>query len=142
MINLKNDEFKELSDFCGIHTFSGCEFKTENVKNEFGFEEECGVGIFVLDGVSYAAIEDPDDGYRSFLSGIALTTERPRCEFPPVEVFCHMDESTLNEILFVRSAKTGNVILKVGTENTGDYYPCYIFELSPENIGKWEFEQS
>ena len=140
MIDLKDMMLKELSDFCGIHTFSGCEYKTDIVKNEYGYEEDCGVGIFVLDNVCYAAIENPDDGYRSYLDGIAVLTELPRFEFSAIPVFCHMDENPHNNILFVRNAKTGNIVLKVGTIEVDDYYPCYRFEYSPENIGECDFE--
>ena len=30
--------------------------------------------------------------------------------------------------------KTGKTVLEVGTENTDDYYPCFVANWSPENM--------
>jgi len=121
--------YKRLEDLCGRHRFSGCELTRR--------EDGCGVCRFTLDDVTYEAVEDPDDGYRSFCSDLEIVKRKPRYTFPAIEVLCSMkedDDFMCYEVLVIRDAKNGKTVLEVGTENIGDYYPCCCFSYTPENM--------
>ena len=44
------------------------------------------------------------------------------------------DGKSENDVLELLDCKTGKTVLEVGTENTGDYYPCFVANWSPENM--------
>lgn len=118
------------ASLCGKHTFSGCEIIP-------GSYQQGGCCLFTLDGVTYAAVEDPDDGYRSYCLEPMIAEQKPRYSFPAIDVFCHMqadDGGGHNNVLIVRDAKNGKIVLQVGTRNTDDYYPYCWFEYTPENM--------
>ena len=85
---------------------------------------------FCLDGVVYVAEEDPDDGYRSTLKEIRVSDQPIKNTFPGIPVMCVMP----NDILNIYSLLSAGVILRVGTDNTDDWYPMCIMEWSPKNI--------
>ena len=123
-------------NLCGKHTFSGCELTSEDIECFYGVEN-CGICLFTLDGVTYKAIEDPDDGYRSYCRDLRISEQPPRYCFPAIEVVCSMMEDKnyeRNDVLVVRDEENGKVILRVGTRNTDDYYPYCWFEYTPENM--------
>lgn len=125
--------FKSL---CGGHKFSGCELTREEIERYFG-TENCGVCLFTLDGVTYKAVEDPDDGYRSYCKELIVTEQKPRYSFHEIDVVCHMledDDYGHNDVLVVRDARNGKIILQVGTKDIDDYYPYCWFEYTPENM--------
>jgi hypothetical protein len=53
----------ELKDFVGKHILSGIEFSTMIRKDYWGEDESVNYIKFTLDGITYLAVEDPDDGY-------------------------------------------------------------------------------
>lgn len=121
----------KLKDLVGLHDLSGVDVATEmyggNVVN---------VVRFVLDGKTYKAIEDPDDGYRSYLSNLKVTDEKVTNNFPPQKVVGTMKGAGWYEhdiILFI-DIVTGKVVLEVGTEDVSDYYPCCVLRWHPENL--------
>src|SRR5690554_1005524 len=121
----------KLKDLIGLHDLSGVDVTTEmygdNVVN---------VVRFVLDGKTYKAIEDPDDGYRSYLGEIKVTDEKVTNNFPPHKVVGTMKGPGMFEhdiILFI-DIVTGKVVLEVGTEDVSDYYPCCVLRWHPENL--------
>lgn len=131
----------KLKDLCGRHIFSGCELTEEPNTDEYYFIETCNVCLFTLDGITYKAIEDPSDGYRSYCGTLTTTKTKPRFSFKGVEVDCYMKEDDLNnlwnqqnDILVVEDINTGKIILEVGTGNIGDYYPYCHFSYHPENM--------
>lgn len=86
--------------------------------------------IFVLNGISYCAVEDPSDGYRSSLGGLY----RVRASIPlfprPVYVKCVFDDDF---VIFV-NIKTNKNILTVGTDYSDNYYPSFVSDFRPSNI--------
>lgn len=123
-------------NLCGKHTFSGCELTSEDIECFYGVEN-CGICLFMLDGVTYKAVEDPDDGYRSYCRDLRISEKNPRYCFPAIEVVCSMMKDRnyeRNDVLVVRDAENGKVILQVGTRNTDDYYPYCWFKYTPENM--------
>jgi hypothetical protein len=90
---------------------------------------------FTLDGITYVATEDPDDGYRSSLRTFAVSAEPTKNAFPPVAVTGRMKSDTQyesNHTLQLVDDVTGEVVLEVGTDNVGDYYPGFVAEWRPE----------
>ena len=96
---------------------------------------------FVLNGFTYRATEDPDDGYRSSMSKI----ERFQTPFPKgnifegIEVSCKMrtyDEDNYggNNILEITDKITDKIILSIGTDNCDDYYPMFVHSWNPEDM--------
>lgn len=89
--------------------------------------------VIQIDGVNYAAYEDPDDGYRSY--GSFHKTDKPCTNtFPPQEVLLErvkeegkngLDEEPEpeREMLYLANPVTKEVILEVGTTWYDSYYP-------------------
>lgn len=127
----------ELKDLVGEHELSGVDITTERVRLYENYREDCEVVRFVIDGKTYKATEDPDDGYRSYLNEIKVTDEKVTNTFPPQKVIGKMkdDESRYgsNIIQFIDTT-TRKVVLEIGTDNSEDYYPCCVMDWSPENL--------
>lgn len=88
---------------------------------------------FVLDGVTYAAIEDPDDGYRSALEGVFICKDKIANTFSPVPVVVsRLDDSNIYTI----AHPDGRVIVEFGTDNSDDYYPCFVGRFDPTALGE------
>lgn len=92
---------------------------------------------FKLGDEIYQAIEDPDDGYRSYLSEIKPTTEEEAEQnliffqnaVDTVKIVNVGDTSfTGYEIVAVED---GHVWLRVGTDNNDDYYPSCCINYRP-----------
>lgn len=88
---------------------------------------------FKLAGIVFEAVEDPNDGYRSYLETIQVRSEAnltfSRIPFAKVQVKNWSDGSFTGYALVDRG---GHVWLKVGTDNTDDYYPCFTFSYDPK----------
>jgi hypothetical protein len=129
----------ELKDLVGMRKFSGFDRRTETVKDECGEHADSEVCLFVLDGVTYRAEEDPEDGYRTSMKPLAFTNEEVKNSFDPVDVFCvHRttgEYSDVDDILQIMNLKA-DIILEIGTENIDDYYPVFVSKFSAENIGE------
>jgi hypothetical protein len=87
--------------------------------------------------ITLEAAEDPDDGYRSCLAELKTVTG-DGCVFPEVPVtqvtgrwYTNVDEWVKNEIVELVDAD-GHVWLSVGTSNSDDYYPGYVFTFTPK----------
>ena len=127
----------ELKDLVGLHELSGVDTTTEEVKQWDNHYEDANVVRFVLDGKTYKAIEDPDDGYRSHCNELEVCDEVVSNNFPPQKVMGKMkDNSTyeVNDTIQFIDVVTGKVVLEVGTDNTDDYYPYCVMNWSPENL--------
>lgn len=111
----------ELSSLCGMHRLGGVEMGDECVK-------------FVLDGIKYKAIEDPDDGWRSYLGELVVTDENVAYTFDSVDVLCSMSEEFRDDILEFKDIKNGQTILRIGTGDFGDWYPYCVFDWMPEKM--------
>lgn len=125
----------ELESLVGKHFLSGVDFGIH--KWNSGFSEESCTMLFILDDVTYEAIEDPDDGYRSCLESLMVSDKEVRTKFPKQEVVCKMkedDKNYSNDILQFIDVITGKVVLEVGTDHYDDYYPCCVMNWYPENL--------
>lgn len=127
----------KLEDFVGNHFLSGVELSTQK-KHIYGSKyEDCGVILFIIDGVTYKAVEDPDDGYRSYLDDLSITDEKIKNTFPSHEVIGRMKEDEnyeKNDIIQFIDVTTNKIVLEIGTGNTNNYYPYCVFEWNPQNL--------
>ena len=108
---------------------------------------------FKVDDIVFKVLEDPDDGYRSYLGTVDYTRDhrdRPRA------IFFSQPVAKVKIVPFVIDPETdvslgsrgeikgyqlidsadGHCWLEIGTDYKDDYYPCFIFRHSPkeENI--------
>lgn len=124
----------EPTDLLGAHELSGAEYGHLERVNDWG--EDCAVLYFVLDGVTLEAVEDPADGYRSSLKGVFFSTHRVTNTFAPVAVVgTHHSKgeySGEDDVVELRDATTGALVLEVGTRNIDDYYPSFVGFFYPE----------
>lgn len=122
----------QLEDLIGLHHLSGVDFSSETA-----YDGVANVINFVLDGVTYSAIEDPNDGYRSAMQELKVSDFVVTNVFTPVQVMCvkrigrYRDDY---DILDCYDTKNGKLILSVGTDHSDSYYPSFISDFSPENM--------
>ena len=134
----------ELKDFKGKYQLQGVDEFTGTVKTWVDCFEDCNAIRFKLDGVVYVATEDPDDGYRSYLGELKIDEVDTKNPFSGVEVLAsYRDINKYNEsseIIDFIDTTTGEVVLSVGTDNSDDYYPCFVSYFNPAamsiNAGK------
>lgn len=87
---------------------------------------------FKLGARLFEAIEDPDDGYRSYLGsvervdGAGIFFPQPLARVKVAE----FDDGTESGYSF--TDKGGHVWLVFGTNNEDDYYPYFIFRYQPK----------
>lgn len=129
MQNIK--EAIDLKTLVGTHTLSGCDCATEQVVDWGERYISAGVLRFVLDGVTYEAIENPDDGYRSSLEGLHLAPDGKVVEntFSPLTVnaiyhdFQMLGDSRRECDILEFQDLHGKTIIEIGTIDIDDYYP-------------------
>lgn len=127
----------KLEDLCGKHILSGIEVGSMKVEGFWRGFKDANYIKFTLDDTTYLSIENPDDGYRSYMEDLAVVDEGCSIELPNIEVVCTMREDGRygkNDILVFVDTGNGKEILAVGTGNTGDYYPYCVLEYNPENM--------
>lgn len=122
----------ELKDLVGTHILSGIEVGTIGRK-VYGDFEQCEFVKFTLDGVTYIAEENPDDGYRSYMDELRIEDEPCKIKLPNIEVLCHWIGDN-DDILHIFDANNGKEILVIGTERIDDYYPICVLRYTPENM--------
>ena len=120
----------ELRDLVGRHILQG--IGTGIIEDRYG--ESCNYVDFKLDDTTYRAVEDPQDGWRSYLQDLQIISRDPEFVFSPVSVFCSMDDKDSDDVLYIYDSNTGKEILAIGTRDIDDWYPCCIMEYHPENM--------
>lgn len=134
----------ELQDFKGKYQLQGVDEFTGTVKTWGDNFEDCSAIRFKLDGVVYVATEDPNDGYRSYLGELKIDDVDTKNPFSGVEVVASYRNinkyNETSEIIDFIDTTTGEVVLSVGTDNSDDYYPCFVAHFNPAamsiNAGK------
>lgn len=98
---------------------------------------------FKLGEAIFEAIEDPDDGYRSYLDTIKLKSSKGLIFFgqpiAQVQVTEFKSKSDLEKYAYeefvgyaLRDITDGHIWLKIGTDYRDDYYPCFVFSYQPK----------
>ena len=92
----------------------------------YGVWNEC----FKLDDKIYEAVENPDDGYRSYLGTVEVREPHPSMTFQRRRIAWVTVLETDDHYFLVDD--TGHTWLKFGTDHTDCYYPCFVFEYTPK----------
>jgi len=122
----------QLDDFLGVHILTGVDFAIEKATEEY--YEDANNMAFEMDDKVYLVREDPDDGYRSSMKDIEEVDIKVVNQFPPCKVEGVRREDVeyqKNDVIDFYDLITGQVVMSIGTENTDDYYPCYIAYFDP-----------
>lgn len=89
---------------------------------------------YKLDDSVWEAIEDPNDGYRSYLSSIEM---KDHIDALPLtfafEAFAtvYVQQDKEYDGWQLVDVEDGWVWLRIGTDFSDDYYPSFVFEYSP-----------
>lgn len=91
---------------------------------------------FKIGDVVYEALEDPDDGYRSYLTSVAVRDGGIFFPNPVATVtITECSEPEPNNDSFAGYAikgEDGHQWLKFGTDTSDNYYPCFVFRYTPK----------
>lgn len=112
----------------GEHRLSGVDLGTEQIGGE-----DANTISFTVDNKTYTAKEDPNDGYRSSLGTFTVSNEKCKNNFKSQRVIGTLTGAE-NAVLSFVDAKTGKIVLRVGTDHADDYYPSFVSEFTPENM--------
>jgi len=101
---------------------------------------DAGDHTFKVDDIVFKVLEDPNDGYRSCLGTIDYTDEHNSIFFrtPVARVRIETYEGRNREYsqgdqgYQLVDITDGHVWLEFGTDNTDDYYPCFVFRHMPK----------
>jgi hypothetical protein len=125
----------ELKNLVGKHVLSGIEMGM--CCCSYNPYENCGYIKFTLDGITYKAVEDPEDGYRSYMEELQIVDEMCKTKLPNIEVFCCMKEENEyreDDVLVFYDLTNGKRFLEIGTQNINDYYPYCVMDYQPGNL--------
>ena len=98
---------------------------------------------YVLDGVVFEVLEDPDDGYRSHMAGVLARSDRDYSFYD--KPFARIQIEKISDDVGSQDAvekmhgyrlvdvEDGHVWLMFGTEWYDDYYPMFRFEYKPKD---------
>ena len=90
---------------------------------------------YKLDDTVWEAIEDPSDGYRSYLDSVVCTGESGPGDifFPDALDTVYVSETQEKSFVGweIKSTSDHHVWLRFGTDSYDDYYPCFIFQYEP-----------
>lgn len=141
---VKSEEEREekeitLKSLAGTHIFTGVERGIIKVGKQFSWDQNRNTIRFELDGQVYEAIENPNDGYRSYMDKLVVSNKRVRNRIPETQVVCVYRDKGYDsydncDLLDFVDCKNGKVFLTIGTNHVDDYYPICIFEYHPENL--------
>lgn len=89
---------------------------------------------FKLDDIVWEAVEDEDDGYRSYLETVRALSNGDSTFFatPIAKVKVVKVEDGYFEGYQLVDVDNGHVWLSVGTSNMDDWYPYFTFEYTPD----------
>ena len=89
---------------------------------------------FKLDKVAYEAIENPDDGYRSYMDSVIVKDVDKSIFFRQAIAEVYLVDASDGCFAGYQlvDVNDSHVWLKFGTDNNDDYYPYFVFEYSPK----------
>lgn len=121
----------DLSQLVGNWTLTGVSYSEANLGR---WSEHCQMINFILNGVTYTALENPDDGYRSSLDYVYISDAPVSNVFEGCEVKAVYENNRHDDIVTFTDIHTGLPVLEIGTEDIDDYYPGFTARFSPENM--------
>ena len=125
---------------CGYHTQVFTHFSAlQGMKLDY-YGADSASHEFKVEGIVFKVLEDPDDGYRSHLGAIEYGEQSSAIFFrqPIAKVAIEMYDGENRDYLQgnqgyrLVDVKDGHVWLEFGTDNTDDYYPCFVFRHMPK----------
>ena len=116
----------ELQDLVGSHVLTGVDFED--------YSDDCHAINFILDDVTYSVIEDSENNYRSAMREAIISDKEISNIFRPVTVEGIMRDQLFDQLIDFIDVETGKIVLSVGTDNSVQYYPCFIAQFNPENM--------
>lgn len=137
---MAEDKTKDVAfeDLIGEHVLDAVDTFIEKVNRYGDYDEDANAIRFRLDGVVYTAVENPADGYRSSMERLFASPDAKMVNtFPGCRVLVRMKPDgsySVNDTLEMIDLKTRKVVLEVGTDNSDDYYPCFVSAFWPENM--------
>lgn len=137
-----------LTDLVGEFELSGVSRDNAQMSNEWDENqyEDCQIMSFILNGVTFTAVESPDDGYRSHMRNILVERFFVSNKFQPVKVYTiyrtnnnHIQDDGWMlyeecDILEFYDKENNKLIMRIGTKNTDSFYPYFVAEWIPENM--------
>jgi hypothetical protein len=129
----------ELKDLIGLHTLSAVEigYMQDNGGDTWRGMEQCNYISFTLDGKTYTAIEDPDDGYRSSMDRIVVSKRKLKNVVPGTKVLAVPARErylVMDSLLVFYAADNGEIVMEVGTDSNDAYYPVFVGNFRPEKL--------
>lgn len=101
---------------------------------EFKFYGVC-ENCYKLGDTVWEAIEDPSDGYRSYLASIEYKNDGHNLTFfpdPIATVVIHQENNEVFDGYEFVDVEDGHIWLEVGTNRHNDYYPSFYFAYHPK----------
>lgn len=136
---MQADATTTFASLVGERVLTGVDFEIKQLPNN----DKANLMRFVLDGVIWEAVEDPEDDYRSSLDVLEKSCVPVQNTFPPCKLRMELftgDKHDKAECIRGYDVVTGGLVLEVGTRNTDDYYPWYSAVFDPKamaiNAGK------
>lgn len=92
---------------------------------------------FKLDKTVYEAIEDENDGYRSYLDSVVVIDSKDDIFFN--RAIAKVKATEVDDGNYFRGYEfiditDNHMWLKIGTDNYDDYYPCFLFQYYPKSL--------
>jgi hypothetical protein len=87
--------------------------------------------------LTYEAIEDPSDGYRSYLASVVIQNSLGLIFFSNPIASVVIEETDKGDFkgFELKDIEDNHVWLRFGTDNCDDYYPYFIFQYSAKAPG-------
>jgi hypothetical protein len=86
-----------------------------------------------IDVRTFEAMEDEDDGYRSFMGAVERRADGVFFARPVSKVSLRKEANRYyrDYPMYELVDETGHVWLRFGTDTTDEYYPFFVFDYSP-----------
>lgn len=91
----------------------------------YGVDNHC----FKVGFYTFEAVEDPDDGYRSWMDCIKVKDDNELIFFRTSLATVKLEQ--FDEIYQLTDVEDGHIWLQFGTERSDEYYPYFVFAYQP-----------
>jgi hypothetical protein len=119
----------DLKALVGLHTLTAI---------ETGYSRDQNYISFVLDGKTYTAWENDNDGYRSCMDFLDVSRKKIKNAFPETAVLAVAGKESYgpwtDTFLWFFAVENGKLVMEVGTDYSEAYYPNFLAAFHPENL--------
>jgi len=131
----------ELKDLVGPHVLDAVDFENVSTPSYEGadYTSDSQVCRFRIDGVVWAVLEAPPDGYGSSMRELRRQRKNSKAKlsniFTATPVLAvYVDHGYGSDLLTMYAIENGKPVLTVGTDRSDDYYPNFVASFAPENL--------